>query len=124
MYVLFEANRPCDGTGVDLALISKQVEIADEFAAFKKLERFYFNSGDTTFSSIDDDYKNSLLSQAKQFAAAVPSLVSLTDANILGLPFATVRIHRDDSGEVVDAEFGKGYGLEIGHDDEAFPALP
>ncbi len=73
---------------------------------------------------MDDDYKNDLLSKAKEFAAAVPSLISITDANVLGLPYATVRIQRGDSGGLVDAQLGKGCGLQIGHDDEAFPAFP
>jgi hypothetical protein len=54
----------------------------------------------------------------------VPGLQSITDVNELSLPFATVYLTRGEDGRVVDAVYGKGYGMRIGHDDEAFPALP
>jgi hypothetical protein len=31
---------------------------------------------------------------------------------------------RGEDGGVVNVAYGKGYGMQIGHDDEAFPAVP
>ncbi|KAF8877822.1 hypothetical protein CPB84DRAFT_1966265 [Gymnopilus junonius] len=63
-------------------------------------------------------------SHAKEVADAVPSLVSITNVANVHPPFLTAKVGRNSSGGIAGVKTGKGFGMKIGYEDEAFPWAP
>ncbi|KAF8877829.1 hypothetical protein CPB84DRAFT_1794599 [Gymnopilus junonius] len=63
-------------------------------------------------------------SYARELADVVPGLESITNVAKLYPPYLTARITRNTDGKIADVEMGKGYGMKVGYDDEAFPWAP
>lgn len=105
----------------ELSSILAQVSIADDLNGFPHLKRLYYRGNYYNWRSLSREERNILTSHARALADAVLGLESIT---LLGNPFWTARIKRRKSGEVTGVELGQRCGMQIGHDDEAFPCLP
>jgi hypothetical protein len=46
----------------------------------------------------------------------------IVNTNSVNLPYLAARISRTESGEVHSVNVGSGFGMQIGSEDEAFPA--
>lgn len=57
-----------------------------------------------------------------ELAALVPRLEAITNVGAPDLPYQTAEIHQD--AESLTVELCEGLGMQIGHDDEAFPWAP
>ena len=105
-----------------LSNVLDQVYIADDLNGFPHLRHLYYEVYYTTWEAFTEEKRNTFASQARDLAQAVPGLMSIT-ADTQNLPYLTARISRAN-GEVAGVKVGKGYGMKIGYDDEAFPWAP
>ena len=92
--------------------------------SFLRLKRLYYDVYYDGLESIAEEEREIFASQARDLAEAVPGLTSITNAGTLYLPYLNAKISRGESGELVGVEVGRGYGMKIGYDDEAFPCAP
>jgi len=108
----------------ELSNVLDQVSIADDLNGFPRLKHLYYEEYYTSLEALTEEERNTFASQARDLAQAVPRLMSITNVNTPKLPYLTARISRKENGEVAGAKVGKGYGMKIGYDDEAFPWAP
>ena len=88
---------------------------------FLRLKCFYYEEYYDNFESLTEEERKIFASQARDLAEAVPGLTSITNVSTSYLPYLTAKISRGESGELVGIEVGRGFGMKIGYDDEAFP---
>ncbi|KAF8966811.1 hypothetical protein BDZ97DRAFT_603489 [Flammula alnicola] len=104
--------------------LSKFVSIADDLNGFPHLKHLYYEAYYANLEALTEEERNNFASQARDLAQAVPGLVSITNVDTPNLPYLTAKISRKENGEVAGVEVGKGYGMKIGYDDQAFPWTP
>jgi len=98
------------------------MSIAGDLNGFTHLKHLYFEQYDLWPSSRDG--REIFASQAKNLAEVVPSLITITNVTSLYRPYMVARITRGENEQVASVEVGNGCGMEIGHEDEAFPWSP
>lgn len=89
-----------------------------------RLKHLYYEEYYANLEALTEEERNTFAFQALDLAQAVPGLVSITNVDTPNLPYLTARIRKGESGEVAGAVVGKGYGMKVGYDDEAFPWAP
>jgi len=108
----------------ELSNVLDQMSIGDDLNGFPHLKHLYYEVYYANLEALTEEERNAFASQATDLAQAVPGLMSITNVDTQNLPYLTARIRRRENGEVADVEVGKGYGMKIGYDDEAFPWAP
>jgi hypothetical protein len=98
--------------------------IADDLNKFQHLKRLYYGEYYGSLENFTEEERKIFASRARDLAEAVPGLTSITHVNNTYLPYLAAKISRGESGELVGVEVGRGYGMNIGYDDEAFPWAP
>jgi len=83
-------------------------------AQFSKLHRFYYRG-------IHPGNDDVLAENSKTLAEICRGLTVVVDVCYHQLPYVAARISRDQNGDVSNVIIGEGYGVQIGHDTEAFP---
>jgi hypothetical protein len=91
---------------------------------FPRLKHLYYEAYYANLEALTEEERNTFASEARDLARAVPGLMSITNVGTQNLPYLSARISRRENGEFAGAEVGKGYGMKIGYDDEAFPWAP
>ncbi|KJA17067.1 hypothetical protein HYPSUDRAFT_206522 [Hypholoma sublateritium FD-334 SS-4] len=104
--------------------LSEFVAVSDDLNGFPRLKHLYYEEYYASLGALTEEERNTFASQAQDLAQAVPGLVSITNVDTTNLPYLTARISRRENGEVAGTVVGKGYGMKIGYDDEAFPWAP
>ncbi|KAG6913709.1 hypothetical protein DXG01_004755 [Tephrocybe rancida] len=110
-----------------LSKLPNFIQIAGDLNGFICLKRLYhYDDYITPESGIIDirDKRDIFASEVRNLAEAVPGLVSITNMATRGLPYMAARITRGEDGEVIGVQVGNGYGMKIGHEDDAFPSHP
>ncbi len=82
-------------------------------AQFSKLHRFYYQG-------IFIDKHDVLTENSKMLAEICRGLTMVVDMCQYEVPYVAARISRDRNGDVSNV-IEEGYGLQIGHEEEAFP---
>jgi len=111
--------------GTCLCYDSDYLSLAYDLSCLLHLKHLYYRGQLYHFHSpLKADQVNAFAALAGALAAAVPQLESITCTVRMFPPYLTARIRRTRSGEVAGLAVGKGYGMKIGYDDEAFPWAP
>jgi len=100
------------------------MSIASELNGFTHLK--HLDYGEYEFGEESDpsrDRRDTIASQVRNLAEAVPGLVTITHASALNQPLAyTVpKIKRGENEQVASVEVGNGRGMKIGYEGLAFP---
>jgi len=82
------------------------------------VKTLYYNGPD----ELKDEEREAVISNARTLAEACNGLARIVNTSSINLPYVTARISRTESGEVWSVDVGSRYGMQIGSEDEAFPA--
>ncbi|KAF9532549.1 hypothetical protein CPB83DRAFT_846963 [Crepidotus variabilis] len=100
-------------------------KMTEDLNGFPNLKRLYYSGPlHSSIEMVPNEELDMFAKEATALVRAVPSLDSVTHAGISYLPYLTARTKRGEDGEVVGVDVGKGYGMVVGFDEEAFPWAP
>ncbi|KAF9531449.1 hypothetical protein CPB83DRAFT_761386 [Crepidotus variabilis] len=99
-------------------------EAVHDLNNLSNLKRLYHKNWYDSFETIPAEDRETFTDETATLIRAVPGLESITNVDTPYLPYLTARTKRDDNGDVVSVEVGKGVGMTIDYDDEAFPWAP
>ncbi len=105
-----------DSSHISLMHTSK-ITVADDLNGFCHLRRLYYI--DRALSP-----NREFCQHAGELAALVPRLESITNVGASDLPYRATKIRRDVVNESLTVVLCEGYGMQTGHDDDAFPWAP
>ncbi|KDR68789.1 hypothetical protein GALMADRAFT_129137 [Galerina marginata CBS 339.88] len=97
--------------------------LALQLAPFNQLQRLYCEVFNPDFDQVEPKEREMFLQGSRTLANACKSLRLVTNTDSPNLPYMTATIRRTDAGEVDNLVIGKGYGMQIGSEDEAFPVF-
>ncbi|KDR73787.1 hypothetical protein GALMADRAFT_72339 [Galerina marginata CBS 339.88] len=108
---------------------STKTEFIQHFGEFTHLERLYYrclNSRlDPNSASFGTNANHAtFIDSSRSLAMMCKSLKTITDLSTKTVPYLTSTIHRNQGGDVDEVIVGKGYGTQIGSEDDPFPRNP
>jgi hypothetical protein len=89
--------------------------MSSKIARLSKLRRLYC-------TGLNPDGYEAFISRARTLAEACSDLTMIVNMDSIYLPYSVARISRTETGEVRSIDLGRGYGMQIGSENEAFPA--